>query len=51
MEDGGEVGSGTAAGVEDADGGAGQAEGLVELGAQKMVNALDHVLDDLFGGV
>ena len=51
MEDGGEIGSGAAAGVEDADGGAGKAEGLIELGAEEMIDALDHVLDDFFGRV
>jgi hypothetical protein len=51
MEDGSEIGSGPAAGVEDADGGAGQAQGLLELGAEQMVNAGNHILDDFFGGV
>jgi hypothetical protein len=51
MENSSEIGSGTAAGVEDADSGAGQAERLVEVGAEKMVNAGNHILDDLFGGV
>jgi len=51
VEDGGEIGSGAAAGIEDADGGASETEGLVEVGAQKLVNALDHVFDDLPGGV
>src|SRR5580658_2122423 len=51
MEDGGEIGARPAAGVEDADSGTGQAEGLIELGAEKMVDALDHVFDDLLGRV
>jgi hypothetical protein len=51
MENSSEIGSGAAAGVEDTDGGAGQSEGLIELGTEKMVNALDHILHDLFWGV
>ena len=34
-----------------ADGGAGEAEGFIEFGAQEMVDALDHVADDFAGGV
>ena len=51
MEDGGEIGSGAAAGVEDADGGTGEAERLIELGAEEMIDALNHVLDDFLGRV
>ena len=51
MQNGGEIGSGAATGVENADGGTGEAEGLIELGAEKMIDALDHVADDFFGGV
>src|ERR1019366_9849150 len=48
VQDGGEIGSSAAAGVEDTDGGAGEAECLIELRAKKMVYAVDHVLDDFF---
>ena len=51
VKDGGEVSAGAAAGVEDVDVRAGEAEGLVELGAEEVVDALDHVGDDLSGGV
>jgi hypothetical protein len=51
MKDGSEIGSGSAARIEDADGGTGQAEGLVELGAEEMVNASNHILDDFFRGI
>jgi hypothetical protein len=51
MEDGGEIGSGATAGVEYADGGTGEAEGLIELGAEEMIDALDHVFDDWLGRV
>src|SRR5450631_3505354 len=51
MQDGGEIGSRAATGIENADGGAGEAEGLIEFGAKKMIDALDHVTDDFFGGV
>ena len=51
IENGGEIGSGAATGIEDADGGTGEAERLVEFGAEKMIDALDHVADDFFWGV
>lgn len=41
LEDGGEVGSGAAAGVEDADVRGGEAERLVELSAEELVDTLD----------
>src|SRR5450631_2667448 len=48
MQDGGEIGSRAATGIENADGGTGEAEGLIEFGAEKMIDALDHVADDFF---
>jgi hypothetical protein len=51
VEDGREIGSGAATGIKNADGRAGEAEGLIKLGTKKMIDALDHVSDDFFGGV
>ena len=49
MQDVDEIGSGAAAGVEHANGGAGEAEGSIELGAEQVIDALDHVADDFSG--
>jgi hypothetical protein len=51
MEDGCEIGSGPTAGIENADGGAGEAKGLIELSAEETIDALDHVFDDWLGRV
>jgi hypothetical protein len=51
MQNGCEIGASTTAGIEDTDGGAGEAEWLIEFGAKKMVYAFDHVSDDFFWGV
>jgi len=47
LEDGDKVCSCAAAGIEDADAGRGEAERLVKFGAEEMIDALDHVVDDL----
>src|SRR5216684_4283702 len=51
MQDGGEIRSSAAAGIKDADGGAGEAEGLIEFGAKKPIDAFDHVANDFFWGI
>jgi hypothetical protein len=48
MKDGSEIGSSAAARIEDADSGTGKAEGLIELGAEKLINSLNHILHDFF---
>ncbi len=51
MQNGGEIGSSAATGVENADGGACEAKWLIEVNTEKMVNALDHVPNDFFWGI